>query len=129
MLERALCDFSSGSGTTEEEIKKSESGSVECIPKRKTGRRVMLGEKLNDELNKYVRALLAAGVPIGSSVVISDSRNLHGTSSPLPFFLLPVIVHDPRPPWVKKYQTILAPSQSTEVHGLLQFPFLLLQLL
>ncbi len=49
MLERALCDFSRSAGY-QEEIKKSESGSVECIPKRKTGRRVMLGEKLNDEL-------------------------------------------------------------------------------
>ena len=49
---------------------------VRSLSKRKTGRKVMLGEKLGGELKKYVHALRDAGTPIGSSVVMAAGEGI-----------------------------------------------------
>ena len=49
---------------------------VKRIPKHKCGRKVMLGKELDSKIQSYVKALRAAGTPIGSSVVMAAAEGL-----------------------------------------------------
>ena len=49
---------------------------VKSLPGHKRGRKVMLGEELDGKVQSYVKALRAAGTPIGSSVVMAAAEGL-----------------------------------------------------
>ena len=63
-----------------EEVQKRTPGTelevVKRIPKHNCGRKVMLGKELDSKIQSYVKALHAAGTPIGSSVVMAAAEGL-----------------------------------------------------
>ena len=64
-----------------EELKKqpnpgNEAEEVTSLPARKRGRKVMLGEDLDDKVQNYVEALCTAGTPIGSNIVMAAGEGI-----------------------------------------------------
>ena len=48
---------------------------VRVVPTLKRGRKVMLGEELNDKVKNYVQGLRINGAPIGSSIVMAAGES------------------------------------------------------
>ena len=49
---------------------------MRCVPTLERGRKVMLGEELDDKGKNYVEALRINGAPIGSSIVMAAGEGL-----------------------------------------------------
>ena len=61
-----------------EEMKKLENpeDEVRSLPILKRGRKVMLGEQLDDKVKKYIMALRSAGTPVSSSIVMAVGEGM-----------------------------------------------------
>ena len=62
-----------------DELKKLDSTGkteVKSLPKRHTGRKVLIGNQLDAKVQEYVRALRNAGTPIGSSIVMAAGEGI-----------------------------------------------------
>ena len=71
--ERALCGCLKRGTFKKQENPEAE---VRGVPTLKCGRKVMLGEELDDKLKNYVQALRINGAPIGSSIVMAAGEGL-----------------------------------------------------
>ena len=54
-----------------EEVRKARGGRVEKIVSRKRGRPLTLGKELDDDAQKFVKALRKAGTPINTAVILA----------------------------------------------------------